>query len=162
MSYTVSREDFSKIHNAKVNIVNINERLERVVHPDIMQQLNNAVESLIDGLKNIYVQENRDYEKRTQLYNAVSNKNGFNSVWSIHTVNDFTGVPFPDARRVAYTNHWGENPIVVDGDGMLNWEKLWGMADRAISQSGDTHHIFIEEFTLSKDDPTTLFLSTGS
>jgi hypothetical protein len=45
--------------------------------------------------------------------------------------------------------------------GNLKWWDLWYAADKAIIESEDKHHVFIEDFQKSPDGKT-LFLRTGS
>jgi hypothetical protein len=42
------------------------------------------------------------------------------------------------------------------------WAALWVAANACIRDSGDDHHIFIEDFRPDPEDARTLLLSTGS
>jgi hypothetical protein len=62
---------------------------------------------------------------------------------------------------VVYRNHWGKNPVSCSING-ATWAALWVAANACIRDSGDDHHIFIEDFRPDPEDARTLLLSTGS
>jgi len=96
---------------------------------------------------------------------ALSDENNFYSVWSIYEVDDFTVTPFPNAKSMNYKNdkYWSgvDKDITVNLTG-LTWLNLWRTADALIADSGDQHHIFIEDIRPSADDASILELFTGS
>ena len=68
-----------------------------------------------------------------------------------------------EAETLVYKDHWGHERAVsipLPG-GNLKWWDLWSAADKAIIESDDIHHVFIEDFQKSTDGKT-LFLRTGS
>jgi hypothetical protein len=70
--------------------------------------------------------------------------------------------PYTDATSVIYTDHWGDQDAVRVPITGLTWAALFVAANAAIRDSGDTHHIYIENFRPSKDDAAVLVLTTGS
>jgi hypothetical protein len=90
---------------------------------------------------------------------AIGEKHGFVSRWSMLDGISFDAPhPFAGAKVVLYDEHWGGEGVGADIDGPT-WLDLWRAADKAISASGDQHHVFIERFT---QDGTALRLTTGS
>ena len=69
--------------------------------------------------------------------------------------------PYTDAEYVVYDEHWGDKEVVVKIEGK-DWNALYRAADAAIQQSGDSHHCFIESFSITEDKPGHLRLHTGS
>lgn len=93
-------------------------------------------------------------------YNAVADANHFRSRWSIPGVADFSAPhPYTNKWFLLYDGHWGERAVTVTIEGST-WLDLWRAADTAITESGDEHHVFIEDFDENTDD--TLTLTTGS
>jgi hypothetical protein len=83
-------------------------------------------------------------------------------VWSIFEVSNLSDRhPFEGADRVVYKDHWGNKTVSCSING-LTWAALYIAANACIRDSGDGHHIYIEQFKPAKDDPRTLILSTGS
>ena len=104
-----------------------------------------------------------DFDAKFKHYDTIRDRNVFKSVWSIYEVNniyDFSGL---QAEKLVYKDHWGHEKAVTVPlpAGNLTWWDLWFAADKAIIESEDTHHIFIEDFQKSEDGKT-LFLRTGS
>lgn len=82
------------------------------------------------------------------------------SIFAVMGVPDMTVIPYPNARYIDYINNWG-NQVMVRIEGSKTWQDLYNAAEIAINESGDTHHIFIEQF-VETDNPGILELWTGS
>jgi|GEM_PF-1896149 hypothetical protein len=84
-------------------------------------------------------------------YLAIGKKNGITkSYWSISADNDFINMsfnhPYVGATEVSYPAdmQWGKaSSVKIEGP---TWLDLWKAADKAIQESGDEHHVFIEDF----------------
>lgn len=160
MSYTVTRDDFSNIHNGLCTLKCETSRLEDVLNPDVLKRLLSGISEIENGFSGVRAQENEEYDRKNEMINKVQLENKFiNSSWSIYEIEDFNAVPFPMAEVVAYSNHWGEEPVQMNIPKNSTWLDLWRAADSLIKKSGDEHHIFIEQFTLRDN---VLILSTGS
>lgn len=160
---TITAEDFSTIHNGLCDLRQVCERLDGMLAPEIYQLLLRARDQIRNGLDSAYEQDDRVFSKRSRHYNEVSKELGIrDSEWSIYTVEDMSDRhPFEGADRVVYRNHWGQKPVSSSING-LSWAALWVAANRCVRDSGDEHHVFIEQFSLDPQDPHTLILSTGS
>jgi hypothetical protein len=111
------------------------------------------------ALKGAYEQEDADFKRRREHYDSVMEDLGLDAIWSVYEVADLNAPhPFAGAKTVLYRDHWGDNPVSVEING-LTWAALYVSANAAIRDSGDEHHVFIEQFTQSGDE---LILSTGS
>ena len=101
----------------------------------------------------------KGFDEAMDWYNAISKEHKMYGVWSLFEVRDFTEVPFPNARTLTYSVHWGQKPVDVELPANPTWLDLWKAAGLAIKHSGDGHHVFIEAF---HDTGTNLELVTGS
>ena len=82
----------------------------------------------------------------------TENRPGFRSCWSMGdmlllskqpAINGTVTISYPS------TNHWGENsPSYEVTD--PTYMKLWEICDKLITESGDEHHIFIEDVSYNK------------
>ena len=151
-SPTLTAEEFKTIHNSLYYLDCIGN-----------EKVSELVEKMRGALKGAYEQERKSFNAKSDHYEDVRGQLGLSdSVWSIYEVENLSDRhPFEGADRVVYKDHWGDKPVSCSING-LTWAALYIAANACIRDSGDKHHIYIEEFTPSKDDPRTLVLSTGS
>lgn len=163
VSPTLTVEEFKTIHNALCDLDNITRQLEDVLKPELYTKLARAGTTIRDGLAGAYDQDDKAFTRKSRHYDEVKAELGLkNSEWSIYEVDNLSDRhPFEGADRILYKDHWGEKPVSRSINGMT-WAALWVAANAVIRDSEDEHHVFIERFRPSKDDPKTLILSTGS
>lgn len=151
-TYTLTNEEFKNLHNALW---------------EIGRSEDSNVQALVEkiretALKNAYEQDTKSFEQKNQHYNCIRDELGLQAIWSIYEVKNLSERHnFADAQRVVYKDHWGKKTVECQING-LTWAALYVAADACIRDSGDGHHVFIEFFGPSKDDPKTLILQTGS
>ena len=106
--------------------------------------------------------DRKTFEEKFDYYASVGASIGANSIWSIYEVDNLeTDHPFAGATEVTYhPYHLDGGSITVPLEGS-KWVDLWASANDLIITSGDTHHLFVENFEVS-DDGKTLNLWTGS
>lgn len=157
---TLHAEDFKTVHNTLCELRSL---VERMTHSMIkIDDVQRIVEGFERGLADAYAQDHAAFDRKMEHYSDVQRELGLNSIWSIFEVENLSDRhPFEGADRVVYKDHWGGSPTSCSING-LTWAALYVAADAAIRDSGDGHHVFIEQFRPSKDDPRTLILSTGS
>lgn len=151
---TVKAKDFTKIHNALWEL--------QYNKGDVSEQ----VEVIRNALKDAYEQERLAFERKSNHYSQVSTELGLNTVWSIYEVDNLSERhPFEGVKTVTYKDHWGTTedgeeigPVVVPVNGNT-WAALYVAGNAAIRDSGDSHHVFIEQFTKVGN---TLVMTTGS
>jgi hypothetical protein len=153
--------EFRDLHNGVCKITHLVSNLENTLSAELIRQfregldlINQAVERSRE-IEEALDDANRDYVDRTAILHQ------FKSVWSLDQKIDFKDPHGFPVVFMAYDNHWGEkvSSVTIPGD---TWLDLWRSAEELIKFSGDTHHIFIEAFEVSKTQPDTLILSTGS
>ena len=161
---TLTAEEFKTIHNALCALEGVTQQLEDILKPELYVKLAKAARNIREGLAGAYEQDDRAYSRKSRHYDAVKSELGLkNSEWSVFEADNLSDRhPFEGADRVVYKDHWGEDGPVQCSINGLTWAALWVAADACIRDSGDQHHVFIEQFRVSKDDPRTLILSTGS
>lgn len=158
---TLQAKDFSTVHNALCELRSVQERLTGVIHHDLADKLQSIVRSFEDGLADAYRQDNEKFETKMSHFGNVQEELGLRAVWSIYEIENMSDRhPFEGADRVVYKDHWGK-PVSCSING-LTWAALYVAGDACIRDSGDNHHIFIEQFAPSKEDPRTLIMQTGS
>ena len=99
-------------------------------------------------------------DEKWRAFEAYREMHKLRAVWSIYTIDNLDLMSGLSAAAVVYVDHWGPKPVrVLLKSGELTWGELFHAADAAIRQSGDDHHIYIENFRV---EGTTLVLETGS
>ena len=161
--FTLTKPEFTMIHNALYDLDCARADLESVVAPTLMTRLNRAATELRKGMKAVYEQESVQWRRQQDYFESVQSELKCRSVWSLfdHDVNDFYAEhAYKGAKVLKYVDHWGK-PVEVPLAGN-RWVDLYIAADYLIKESGDEHHIFIEQFAAKEEDPSVLFLRTGS
>jgi len=105
-----------------------------------------------------------DFDAKFDHFREVREQLGMTSVWSIYEVDNLSERhPFEGAEEVAYCrqDHFGDKTVAVKING-ATWAALYVAANACIRESGDAHHIFIEQFQPSSVNRKVLFLHTGS
>lgn len=159
--------DLSKIHNALWQM-QYNSGINDVANPlmsneakMLAEKMNVEIEKIRDALKDVMLQDKLEHDKRYAHYRQVAEKFGFSTIWSITEVQDLYSVA-PDMtgyEKLVYEDNWDDKIVEVEITGD-RWIDLWAAADKAIKQSGDGHHCFIEAFKHKSHN--TLRLVTGS
>lgn len=156
----LTTEEFKRIHNALCNLDMITENLGGVIHESLHEKLLKAKETIRECFKRAYDEDDRLFKDRSSHYSEICSKIGASTVWSKYEVEDLTKKHnLGEVRYLVYKDHWGDSPVSVPVKGNT-WEALYRAADSAIRKSGDSHHIFIEQFYVQPDG--TVLLSTGS
>lgn len=103
--------------------------------------------------------EGKDYcSKLIDFYSSVSDHiDDVSTMWSVFEVRDFTAIAFKGKYELYYDGGWGkEQSCDVENP---TWLQIWQAANKLIKQSGDGHHIFIEQVIWG---PKRLTIETGS
>ena len=163
VSPTLTADEFKTVHNALCEMRSVYEILTGVVREPITDKLSKAIREMEKGLASAYEQDDAAFSRKSNHFDDVKAQLGMDhSEWSLYEVDNLSDRhPFEGADRVVYEDHWGDKPVSCSVNG-LTWAALWIAANACIRDSGDQHHVYIECFRPSKDDPRTLILSTGS
>ena len=100
-------------------------------------------------------------DEKFDYYNQVREDLGLDAVWSIFEVENLSERhPYKGVTKVIYRAYGsGDHEVTIEGD---TWKSLYVAADQLIRESGDGHHIFIEDFKQSSINSEILFVTTGS
>lgn len=93
-----------------------------------------------------------DQERLTALYRQLAEQNGFRSIWDMYEVRNFNEIPYTGVTTVVHNSYWPNGDlhvkdvpeIAVPIEGSGTWMDIWRAAEKAIQQSGDASHIYIE------------------
>ena len=160
--YTVTKQEASDIHNGICEIYALRQQVTGVIHPDLVKRLNRAYDLLEKGYASLREQESKEFDDKSDFFELTRKSFGFNSVWSIYDFDmneGFAGRPGYTATHLVYES-W-ERKVIVPLPKDPTFLQLWGVADKALKESGDENHIFIEGFRQLTDGKT-LQLITGS
>lgn len=156
---TLTAEEFKQIHNGLCDLRHAIDRLDGVLSPDVFKLLAKAKEQISVGLVGAYEQDTRSFDRKNSHYESVQKDLNLDAIWSMYEVDDLNKPhPFEGVTKVVYRNHWGRKTASCTIIGNT-WAALYVAANACIRDSGDNHHVFIENFTKEDDS---LILSTGS
>lgn len=161
-SPTLTADEFKTLHNG---LWELDCMVSKLLHGNVYegQKLEQIARTLRDSLKGAYEQDHKAFETKSDHYDQVRKQMGLKTTWSIYEIDNMADHHRfgPDVDRVVYRDHWGDEPVQASIQGST-WAALYAAADHCIRNSGDSHHVFIEDFRPAKDDPRTLILQTGS
>jgi hypothetical protein len=109
-----------------------------------------------------------DFDTKFDHFDKTRKDEGLSTVWSIYEVSDlYSEHPFTNATEICYhqNDSWGQTVVrkIVDSSNRTDrWIDLYRAANFCINNSGDNHHVYIEQFIPSSIDSKVLFLTTGS
>jgi hypothetical protein len=145
---TLTAKEFETIHNALWY-------LGQVDKPEVQS----LVGEIRGALKGAYEQEQAIKDRRYDHYSQVKKDLGLDTIWSVTEVDNLSEPhPYEGVKYVTYKRFWGEG-VVTQAIHGNTWAALYVAANACIRDSGDDHHVFIEDFRKSGD---TLLLTTGS
>lgn len=120
-----------------------------------------AAEKIREALAGAYEQENKAFDTKYEHYRQVKKDLGLDAVWSVYEVDNLSERhPFEGATKVIYRAYGsGDQEVAINGS---TWAALYVAGNALIRDSGDNHHVFIEQFQQSSINPEILFMTTGS
>lgn len=103
-------------------------------------------------------------DEKWKMYSDYQEQYKLRSVWSIYSVENLDAFSGVAANELVYCNHWGGETVRVPlKAGELTWGELYHAADKAIRDSGDNHHVYIESLQVrSGPNGHYVELDTGS
>ena len=108
-----------------------------------------------------------EVDRQIKLFREIQEELNFRSIWSefnaTHSREDFNKIAFQGTFDVIYKDFWrksGQGPLQPIPVTNPTWMDLWIAAEQLINASGDTHHVFVEQFKPGAG--ATLRLITGS
>lgn len=157
---TLTAEEFKTIHNALWDIRCLCEQLG---DSEIKTKLVKAYREIQSGLSSAYEQDESAFARKSRHFESVKAELDLtHAVWSMYEIDNLNDRhPFETAEVLVYRDHWGDTQSQCRLVGKT-WTALFVAANACVRDSGDTHHVYIENFRVDKEDPKILYLSTGS
>lgn len=147
---TLTADEFKTLHNALYALGNVDN-----------EQVAQQVEIIRGALKGAYEQDDAAFDRKHSHYSDVRKDLGLDAIWSMYEIDNLNERhPFPSDAFVVYKNHWGENKQVHCAVYGGTWAAVYVAANACIRNSGDEHHVFIENFELKNGNE--LHMTTGS
>lgn len=140
----VTQEGLKKLMNLQYKFHSLEAKMEHM-SPQVKAELAELSGAVHDLFKAHREEEDKAYSLKSALLDKIQEEHGFQSVWSMSEVTDMNAV-FGYVEAVEYEG----NTEVVGTE--VTWLQLWAIADRLIKQSGDFHHIFVENFHKKNGD----------
>jgi hypothetical protein len=150
---TLRGEDFKIIHNTLCDLRNLVSRMEQSMIKT--NEFDRIIEGFQIGLRDAYEQDTSSFDLKMDYYREFQRDNGLETIWSVYElpVHGFLrDHPFPSDAFVVYK----DQHCAIYGQ---TWADVYRAADQCIRNSGDLHHIFIENFELWGKE---VRLTTGS
>jgi hypothetical protein len=150
---TLRGEDFKIIHNTLCDLRNLVSRMEQSMIKT--SEFDRIIEGFQMGLKDAYEQDTATFDSKMDYYGDFQRQNGLAAIWSVYElpIHGFlSDHPFPSDAFVVYK----DQHCAIYGE---TWADVYRAADQCIRNSGDLHHIFIENFELWGKE---IRLTTGS
>jgi hypothetical protein len=149
----VSQENLKNLMDKQYKFHALLGKLEHM-SPQIKADFEELKQAVHDLFKDHRQREDEAQANKSDMFDKISEANGFKSIWSIYEVDDINAV-FGYVEGVEYAGC--SEQVGTE----ITWLQLWAIADRLIEESGDDHHIFIENFA-KKDNEHMHRLITGS
>lgn len=149
----VSQENLKNLMDKQYKFHALLGKLEHM-SPQIKAEFEELQKAVHDLFKEHRQREDNAQAAKSDMFDKIREANGFRSIWSIYEVDDINAV-FGYVEGVEYegcNKHVGKE---------VTWLELWQIAELLIEESGDSHHIFIENFA-KKDNEHLHRLITGS
>ena len=157
---TLSRKDFDLLTSMYPNIFALKQVLEGVIHPNHVKQIDVIAQKMKTVFTPFWEKEEKDSDENYNALSQISDDLKFKTIWSISEVRA-TQLSDTFSSKVKQINYKGQ-VTRFDSPKNLSWLDMWKEADKLIRMSGDSDHIFIENFNEDMKNPDHYELSTGS
>lgn len=159
----ISTQNMQIIESLYPDLASLHQRLEKVVHPDILKQIEVMQEKMVEVFGDKWDEEEDDFDTEYSALSEIADKNNFMSVWSTDIKSKQMQEKMPKAMSLMSYNT-GEHVYTqkLPRTKKLTWLEVWKIADELMRTSGDDHHIFIEDIVEDKANPGCYAMVTGS
>lgn len=162
---TLTADEFNQLRDSVYDLIDMQKQLANILNPTLLAKMNQTIKSMEGALANSFARYDEALTNQIVHFEQLQDTNDFLTFWSMHEIADMDADhPYTGASQLRYEymsshSRWQPGSVVVDIRG-TKWMDLWDAANRAVLESGDDHHIFIESFKWDQDG--ILSLSTGS
>ena len=143
-------EDYKSLDKAYVELTSVIRSLEGCIHPDLVKRLKDASDGVASIMKPVWEKEEDLMDNAITGFDKIQTENKFKSVWSMWdevSPAEMEGGKECDLqiKEIIYDASFGNNKLTHKVDKALSWLEVWNVCDKLIMQSGDLHHVFIED-----------------
>lgn len=158
----INREQQKNLHNARCYFKQFEYKYSEIFGKEVLRDFKQAMKYFIEAHDPIRLIEDTRAEDRFNHYEAMRQYYGLSAVWSMTEYDRLDDNTDRDIKTIKYYNVIV--PVVKRPEHpWLRWTDVYEACDKAIKQSGDEHHIFIEYLHREDSDPEGQYtLSTGS
>jgi hypothetical protein len=163
---SLTNEQIKQLESIYPMLSSVIRSLEPVVKKSVMDEIV-AIKEIVSNVFKVQWKEEADEDDQEyKRLSKISKQEKFKSVWSISEVKAAqldTSFSEKNVKGIVYES-WGDKKEVSFGKAgkKMTWMDMWREADKLMRQSGDDHHIFIEDFNEVKDKKGYYSLSCGS
>jgi hypothetical protein len=158
----INREQQMNFHNARCYFLQFKDKYSEIFGKEVLRDFNKAMNYLISAHDPVRALEDKRSEDRFEHYEAMRKHYGLSAVWSMMEYDRLDDNTDKDIKTIKYYDVIV--PVVKRPEHpWLRWTDVYEACDKAIKESGDEHHIFIEYLHREDSDPEGQYkLSTGS
>lgn len=159
---TLNDQQHKQLDSLLPDLHALKQSLEGAVHPKHIETIERLQASVQFALAQVHKAEEDTFDQNFDKLAAIEDQNGFSTIWSISEVPaDKLNEKMPFKIGTLVYESWGPLQQKVVNK-KITWLEAWALADELIKLSGDTHHIFIEDFTKVAKQSGVVTLTTGS
>lgn len=140
----VSQESLKKLMETSSKISSLRNKLSNM-SDEVQKDSEDIFSAVIELFKPHWDAESTSYDLKMNGFYSIQDKHQFTSIWAISEVDDMDAI-FGYVEAVEY---FGNTEIIGKE---VTWLELWATAERLIKQSGNFHHIFVEDFHKGDND----------
>lgn len=158
----IGRTQQQQLHNARCYFLQFKDKYSEIFGKEVLRDFNQAMKYLLEAHDPIRRIEDERAENRYAHYEAMREYYKLTAVWSMSEYDRLDDNTDKDIKSIKYYDV--VIPVVKRPEHpWLRWTDVYEACDKAIKESGDQHHIFIEYLHREDSDPEGQYtLSTGS
>jgi len=147
MQYAITSKQLTDLHNGKCDLYFLQQMIKENYRDDspMSTKINSAMKLMAPIINQLMEEKDKLQEELEDEMQKVREFLNLSSIWSVSFTKKFDNSW--QGKTVVYNGHAVVIPENVD----VNAETMYVIGDNLISESGDSHHIFIEDFIMRKD-----------
>lgn len=147
MQYAITSKQLTDLHNGKCDLYFLQQMIKENYRDDspMSIKINSAMKLMAPIINQLIEEKDKLQDQLSDQMDKVRKAQNLSSIWSVSFAKKFNNSW--QGKTVVYNGHAVVIPENVD----VNAETMYVIGDNLISESGDSHHIFIEDFIMRKD-----------
>jgi len=147
MQYAITSKQLTDLYNGKIDLYFLQQMIKENYRDDspMSTKINSAMKLMAPIINQLMEEKDKLQEELEDEMQKVRDAQNLSSIWSVSFTKKFDDSW--QGKTVMYNGH----AIVIPENVDVNAETMYVIGDNLISESGDSHHIFIEDFIMRKD-----------